>query len=267
MTTPRTLQTLLILMLSASLLMGAACSAEETVTAKTTAATAPSLTIELQQGQLLSVVSIATKAGAAAQSVRDAYGREAFGLAREYGLNAEGSLPVAAVGVGGFAPEAVSFFTWPDAESEAAFSSLPRWQPIKATRPDGWDELRIHDVVVDTDLTLTFRADKTYTMATAWLDPAHPGDYDRYLASIEPTLTAIGGRFMYQLRDPRFASLDSEHGAPGRITFVEWDSSDGLAEFQQADGFLSHYHLLQSGTSGFELVVLDTSGIGSLDGD
>ena len=76
MTTPRTLQTLLILMLSASLLVGAACSAEKTVAAQTNT-TAPSLTIELQQGQLRPASvppSAGTEAPTAPPSTRPACG-------------------------------------------------------------------------------------------------------------------------------------------------------------------------------------------------
>lgn len=216
-----------------------------------------SLKMHFQKGQLLSLISLAPKPGSDAADARKAYLQSAFRLANDYGLKPAGSIPVTAVEAGDFSPAAVSFFSWPSARHEARFGTQSEWAAVKATRPDGWDELRIHDAELEKDVSLQFDADKTYTMATAWINPERPDDYDAYLTLIEKAAHASGGRFIYQMREPRFTSLHSNDSAPGRITFVEWDSPEGLKRFTSTASFKTHVHLLQSGATRFELVVLN----------
>ena len=148
------------------------------------------------------------------------------------------------------------FNSWASADSEAAFNKNPDWLPIKATRPDGWDELRIHDRVATADKTLSFSPHKFYTLATAWVDPAYPDDYETYLANIEPGVNAVGGRFFYKMVQPEFSSLGPTPVAPSRLTIVEWDSPAALSAFLESDSFKEHSPLMSRGTTAFELVAL-----------
>lgn len=214
-------------------------------------------TITFTKGEVLSLICIVPKAGEDAAAARKAYTKQAFELAGTFGMRAAGSFGVAGVAVGTFSPAAISFFSWPDIAAERRFRDHKSWASIKALRPSGWDELRIHDVVLDSDVALTFRSDKTYTMATAWINADHPDDYDRYLANIVPAVTASGGRFIYQLRQPSFSALDTSVAAPGRVTFVEWDTPEGLASFQTTDGFKNNVYLMQRGVTDFELIILE----------
>ncbi|MEO0575012.1 MAG: hypothetical protein AAF004_06075 [Pseudomonadota bacterium] len=214
-------------------------------------------TMEFKAGNILSLISSAPKAGVAAAAVRNRYAKTAFSLAGTFGLRPAGSLTVTDTVAGSFTPAAVSFFSWPSVTAERDFRAHPDWAAIKATRPQGWDELRIHDVVLTKDLTVTFHADKTYTMATAWINPEHPGDYDLYLSNIVPAVTASGGRFIYQMRDPQFNALATQIGAPSRVTLVEWESQEGLSDFLNTDGYKDNAHYMQRGVTAFELVVLD----------
>ncbi len=231
-------------------------SLEVSDSAKTVKSAPRALELSFEKGQLLSLISFVPMPGEEAALARKAYTQQAFGLGREFGLKPAGSLPVAAVAVGTYSPAAISFFSWPDALAEERFRLQPQWPAIRSTRPDGWDELRVHDVVLAGDLTLRFDPAKTYTMATAWINPENPEDYDRYLANIEETVNRVGGRFFYQMREPRYVSMAAGRGAPGRITFVEWNSPKGLARFQESAGFKANVHYLRSGTAAFELVVL-----------
>ena len=183
---------------------------------------AEALVIPFNEGELMSVIAIAPKAGDEASAAREAYIRSAFRIAADYGLKPLGVLSVADVLVGDFQPKAVAFYSWTSADSEAAFNKNPDWLPIKATRPDGWDELRIHDRVATADKTFSFSPHKFYTLATAWVDPAHPDDYETYLANIEPGVNAVGGRFFYKMVQPEFSSLGPTPVAPSRLTIVEW---------------------------------------------
>ncbi|MEM1438684.1 MAG: DUF1330 domain-containing protein [Pseudomonadota bacterium] len=208
------------------------------------------------EGQLMSIISIDIKPGEDAAAARANYLRTALGLAKPYGLRVFGSLTVTEVIFGDFKPRAVAFYAWPSLEAEAQFDALPEWLPVKATRPDGWLGLRFHDTVVADDLTLRFASDKYYTMATAWVNPDRPNDYDTYLARIEPALNAVGGRFVYKMIEPSFATLSKTETAPSRLTFVEWDTPNALDAFLASKGFQQNAALLNSGTTAFELVRL-----------
>ncbi|MFK7887731.1 MAG: DUF1330 domain-containing protein [Gammaproteobacteria bacterium] len=214
------------------------------------------LTMSWAAGEILSVVSVAPAPGERAKQVRQDYLSEALPLAGQFGLRPLGALPVTAVPVGKFKPGAVSFFAWPGAAEATALASHPSWPPIKAKRPVGWSELRIHDVVVEQPVSLRFDPRKTYTMATAWINPERPEDYDRYLSNIADTVAEIGGRFILDMREPAFEAHASNGPAPGRVVFVEWDSPAALAALQKTRGFKNNVALLQSGTTNFELLIL-----------
>ncbi|MEO0365160.1 MAG: DUF1330 domain-containing protein [Pseudomonadota bacterium] len=209
-----------------------------------------------REGELISLIAVVAKAGDDAAAVRGQYLRNAFGLAEQHGMKVLGSLNVTEVISGDFKPQVLAFYSWPSVAAEQAFDAMPEWKPIKATRPDGWDDLRFHDATACQDLTLRFASDKSYTLATAWVNPENPDDYDNYLKGIEPALNALGGRFVYQMRDPVFSALVSTESPPSRLTLVEWKSPEDLDRFLQSDGFKQHSALLTSGTVGFELVRL-----------
>ncbi|MEN7342338.1 MAG: hypothetical protein AAAFM81_05315 [Pseudomonadota bacterium] len=215
-----------------------------------------SLVVPIAESELVSVISIVPKAGEAAANARNIYLKEAFGLAQQHGLQPHGALAVTEAIVGEFQPRAVAFYRWPSAEAESTFEALPEWAPIKATRPDGWDELRIHDRVATNDATLEFSDDKFYTMASAWIDPGKPDDYLTYLGNIEPAMASVGGKFFFHMSEPSFSSLTPDLAAPSRVTIVEWDSREALDAFLNTALFKKNASLLTSGTVRFELLGL-----------
>ncbi|MFK8054196.1 MAG: DUF1330 domain-containing protein [Woeseiaceae bacterium] len=255
MRTIKTVSTYLAILMAMALALPAAMAGE-----KSTSAAAPPdpLTLDLREGQLLSVISVLPKAGPEAAAARQSYAENAFGIAKAFGMRSMGGLPVVEVVSGEFAPRAVVFYAWPNADAEQQFSTDPSWQPIKATRPEGWSELRFHDVMIPQDVTLRFQQDKTYTMASAWINPDRPNDYDQYLANINKAVNAVGGRFIYRIVEPDFVSLSENLQAPGRLVFVEWDSRSSLDDFLKTTVFKENAALMQSGITNFELVVLST---------
>ena len=70
---------------------------------------AEALVIPFNEGELMSVIAIAPKAGDEAAAAREAYTRSAFSIAADYGLKPLGVLNVADVLVGDFQPKAVAF--------------------------------------------------------------------------------------------------------------------------------------------------------------
>lgn len=234
-----------------ALVLSAGCSGT-----KGAEAAANTLKVSVAEGQLMSIISVLPRGDDASATARRNYLASSSGLATRYGLKPLGNLTVSGVVAGEFAPRAVVFYSWPSAAAERQFEDDPDWPPIKARRADGWDDLRIHDQVEPSDVTLQFSSAKFYTMATAWINPDKPEDYDRYLANIEPAVGTAGGRFIYQMVDPAFASMDAGTPTPGRVTFVEWNSPKGLDAFLKSDGYARNASLVRSGTTRFEVIGL-----------
>ncbi|MEM1404273.1 MAG: DUF1330 domain-containing protein [Pseudomonadota bacterium] len=217
------------------------------------------LEIPYRQGQLMSLIAVDPKEGEAAATARQKYLGGAIRLAREYGLETLGSLSVSMAIIGDFHPSALVFYAWPSEEAEASFASAPGWSSIRETRPFGWDELRIHDRVATKDEALTFRSDRFYTLATAWINPEYPRDYETYLKNIEPAMAAAGGRFFYEMESPDFVSLQDGLETPSRLTLVEWKEPAALDRFLNSQGFKRNAELLNRGTSAFELLSLSVN--------
>lgn len=212
--------------------------------------------VKLQKGELFSIISSIPNKGEAADAARAQYYQTAFPLAEQYGLKREGQLRVVAVPTGEHQSEGIIFFSWPSAGAESALAAESAWPEIKALRPKAWDDLRIFTDELDEDLTLTFAPEKTYTLAMAWTNPANPDDYDIYMDGIEDAVSEVGGRFIYKMFDPKFESHKLKDDAPGQVTLVEWDTTQGLANFQKTAGFKAHAKYLTSGVTRFEILVL-----------
>ena len=214
------------------------------------------LTVSLEKGQRLSLIFPRRKEGAQADEIRQDYYSRAFSLAEPLGLTREAVLTVDAVGVGTFNPSAMILYSWPDMASEKALYGRPEWAEIKALRPGAWEDLRIATTELSDDLSLTFRPGKSYTIATAWLNPDNPDDYRQYLSNIQDAVDAAGGRFLYKMHGPDYETHSEPFAAPAQLTLVEWESPQGLAAFQKSEGFKQNAHLLGSGTNRFELLML-----------
>lgn len=212
--------------------------------------------INLKRGELLSIISVIPKTGDAADAARSEYYATAFPLAQQHGLKREGQLRVIAAPVGKHESEGIIFFSWPSQAAEASLEKEADWPEIKALRPKAWEDLRVFTKELDEDLTLTFKADKTYTIAMAWTNPENPNDYDTYMDGIKEAVSDVGGRFMYKMFDPKFESHKLKEGAPGQVTLVEWDTPEGLANFGDTQGFKDNVKYLTSGVTRFEILAL-----------
>lgn len=215
------------------------------------------LTIEVKKGEVLQL--IAPQARADGNSARQAYYDKVFPIAESFGYKRLGQLNVKQKVISDYDPGAFIFYSWPDEKAEDDLYSHPDWPALKAVRPEAWTELKIYSDTLDEDLTLNFDPAKHYTVVVAWFDPAHPGDYERYLSGIESAVTREGGRFIYKMRRPRFEAHASSLAAPGQITFVEWNSSSGFARVQKSDEYKANAKFFNSGLESFEFYWLTPS--------
>lgn len=237
--------------LACSALLLTACNADEVDIAKS----ASPLTIEVKKGEVLQL--IAPQARPDGNAARQAYYENVFPIAESLGYKRLGQLNVKQKVISDYDPGAFIFYSWPDEEAEESLYSHPDWPALKASRPDAWTELKIYSDTLDEDLTLSFDPAKHYTVVVAWFDPAHPGDYERYLSGIESAVTREGGRFIYKMRRPAFEAHASSLVAPGQITFVEWETSGGFARVQKSKEYKESAEFFNSGLERFEFYWLE----------
>ena len=252
----RALKALLACLISAA--MATSCTSLAQSDEPQTSAEQPAapLTIDLKRGELLSIISVIPKEGDQADAARAEYYQSAFPLAQQYGLKREGQLKVTSAPVGQHKSEGIIFFSWPSQAAEASLEMEADWPAIKTLRPKAWEDLRIFTDELKEDLTLTFKADKTYTIAMAWTNPENPDDYDTYMDGITEAVAEVGGRFIYKMFDPKFESHKLKDGAPGQVTLVEWDTQEGLTKFGETQGFKDNVKYLTSGVTRFEILTL-----------
>ena len=248
--TKHTAKTLTTIMIGAALL-ASGCSMTADKPAVQTKQSAQSYELFFKQRQVLSIVApIADKTGTEA---REEYYAGVFPIAESFGFERNIQFGITATVVGDFEPDALVFFSFPDAAAENSLYTHQDWAGLKALRPKAWKELRIYSNVLEADLNLTFNTDKYYTVAAAWINPERPDDYARYLSGIEETVNELGGRFMYKMNVQRFENHASDLAVPVQLTFVEWDSKAALGKLSSTDAFKANVKYFSSGLKGFEL--------------
>ncbi|MEO1658573.1 MAG: hypothetical protein AAFR65_12725 [Pseudomonadota bacterium] len=248
--TQRTVRSLMVAALFSPALVGCVASSDGETSA---AEPAPVVVTTYTEGQLITMFASVARPGDEAAAVRKGYFERIAPITTDLGFSRDVGLRVTETVVGSFEPEAMGFFSWPSADAENVLNQHPDWSKIKELRPQAWDQLRLYSKTLDEDLTLTFDSGKHYTVAVAWFDPDHPELYDQYLDDVEPTLTKLNARYIYKMRMPRFETHTDPNKAPGQLTFVEWDTREGLNRFIRSRGFLKNYSSLQEGTVRFEL--------------
>ncbi len=214
------------------------------------------IVLSYKKGQRLTLATIEGKAGDDAKKAVAEYYKDVFPVAREKGLKRDAQLKVLAAPQGNHKPGALAVFSWPDPSAEQAFQDALDWQRVKDIRKSAWDELRLYSTTLEEDLNLNFHPDKTYTLAVAWKNPKNPNDYDQYMDNIKDGVAELGGRFIYKMFDPTFESHALQADAPYQLTFVEWDTADGLQKFGKSKTFKQNAKLIGTGVTRFELMVL-----------
>ncbi|GAB5379433.1 MAG: hypothetical protein Alis3KO_28290 [Aliiglaciecola sp.] len=216
-------------------------------------AQAKSLDVALQKDNLLSIINPKTKKTESAKEGLKVYYEKAIPLARSFGYQNHGTLRVTETVVGSKQPGVFVLASWPSNEADLTFESDPRWQDYKGLRNQIWEELNFYKAPTMDAKTLTFSQDKYYSVAFAWLDGQNPNDYRAYMDGIQDAVSEAGGKFIHSMVNPRHVSMNEALKGPDEITFVQWDSEQGLLDFQQSEGFKRHAHLLKNGTKQFEL--------------
>jgi heme-degrading monooxygenase HmoA/uncharacterized protein (DUF1330 family) len=207
--------------------------------------------VHFYPGSVLQLIAPVTDP--AKRALRDKYFKTNAETAIAHGYQQDGVLIVDETLIGDFSPNVFVVSHWSSLKAQKTFQSLAQFKDVKSLRREAWEELKLYDHELDKPLTLTFKKDKTYTLAFAWTNPEHPSDYYRYMQSLPPLLEEVGGRFVYQINNAVISAHNPDSLPPQQITLVEWDTKDGVEKLQQLPTFSELAKQLRSGTTRFEL--------------
>ena len=209
------------------------------------------LSVQYAPGMVVQLIAPATDPEK--RHLRDLYFKKNAETAQRHGYRQDGVLIVDETLVGDFKPNVFVVSHWPSLKAQKTFQALPLFSGVKSLRRKAWEALKLYDHELDVPLEMTFTEDKTYTVALAWTNPSKPSEYYDYMAALPPLLEKVGGRFMHQFNDVVVSAHNPNELAPQQITFVEWNSKDGVEKLQALPEFAELAKKLQSGTVRFEL--------------
>ncbi|MDM7860282.1 DUF1330 domain-containing protein [Alteromonas sp. ASW11-36] len=210
--------------------------------------------VDIKPGQVVQLIAPVTSPETL--PLRRQYYRDAIPLAEQYGFTNHGQLVVERTILGNFKPPTIIIGSWPSPMAISAFEQEPRWPELKRNRSAAWQDIRLYNGEVDQPQNMSFSADKSYTVAFAWVNTERPDDYYQYLDSVEPLLTEIGARFMFKIRHPKIESDQPNTPAPDQITFVEWPDAGALARLRAMPKYQEIVALLNQGVTQLDLHVI-----------
>jgi uncharacterized protein (DUF1330 family) len=201
--------------------------------------------ITFSKGELLQLVS-ATYVKGKSGELRN-YFSKAFPLAREHGYTPLIQFQVNEVLAGTYRPEGfIGLYKWPGTAAADQFERDPRWAPIKATRPDVFQELRVSTFALDADLPLVLKDGHVYEIQLLWMSQENPGAYQRYTEAVEDALGRAGGRVLARFKGGKYESVQPWPRQPDQIVILDWPSATARSHFVSSSAFLDNKQLLYS---------------------
>lgn len=208
-----------------------------------------SVIIDLPPQSLFAFIGFDVKNAAEVNKrAQETFYTQALPMAAEYGFLRHATMLVTDIGAGDFAPQGFLMSSWPDQAAFDKFQRDPRWLSFDVLRPEIYNEIRYYRDVQENGLKLELKNSKFYTLAIAYFNPDNPGDYHKYLSSLEDEVAANGGKFVLKLKSPALESLSGEP-SPDQLTLVEWKDARGVDRVLSSDVYKANRHYAGSGTT------------------
>lgn len=206
------------------------------------------LSVTFSKGELLQLVS-ATYVKGKDKELRE-YFQKTFPLAAGYGYTPLIQFHVTEVLEGTYQPEGfIGLYKWPSQAAAERFGHDPQWAPIKATRPEVFQELRVSTFALEEELKMTFKDGHVYELQVLWLSNDHRDDYNRYKQAMQVTLDQVGGRVIARLSGGQYESVQPWPHQPDQIVILEWPNANARAAYLNSKAFQQQQHLLYSGVA------------------
>jgi heme-degrading monooxygenase HmoA len=210
------------------------------------------VTLSLNQGQVLSFVTTATKQGA--EEARRRYDNRVSELASPLGFRREGTLRITFSRAGDYVPDPVMVIhSWLDRASVQKFNSTPEAAELLLAQKDIWDELRSNDVTIPQDIEITFRSDRIYRIVSLWINAEYPIDFYKYRDALSQTVSELGGRYVLHIEGGDYSSIIDPYRPPDLFWIIEWPDRAAHQSYISSDAFRANHQYFESGVEKFNV--------------
>lgn len=215
--------------------------------------TSPALAAEdkvlnLEAGQRLTLVL--PDANGADEAARETFMQGLIRLSADLELKEEHSFAVASTIIGEHQPQALGIYSWPDKQSSMQLRTHSEYQaqlaPIKA---DAWSQIHTLDVDLAEPLSITFKEDRSYTIALAWI--ANQSMFDSYAVLSQPVRDALGAKTLVNLPVADFEAVGANFDRqPDRVVIIEWLHPSHPQAYRYSPAVQNNPEIVQSAFEG-----------------
>ncbi len=209
------------------------------------------LSVHFNPGAVMQLIAPVTEAEK--RPLRDEYFKKGAQTAKEYGYTQNGVLVVDKTLIGTFHPNVFVVSQWSSLKAQKSFQALPLFSEIKTLRRDAWKALKLYDYEVSKPTTLTFSADKVYSVSLAWVNPKAPNNYYAFIDSFAKEAQALGGKVVSKTQDISLSDHNPYAVAPQQIVIIEWNSTNDIEAVVSSSEYAAQLEKLKNGTVDFEL--------------
>ena len=209
------------------------------------------LSVHFNPGAVMQLIAPVTEAEK--RPLRDKYFELGAKTAREHGDTQNGVLVVEKTLMGRFSPNVFVVSQWSSLKAQKSFQSQPLFSDIKALRREAWEALKLYDYEVSKPTTLTFSADKVYSVSLAWVNPKAPNNYYAFINSFAKKAQALGGKVVSKTQDISLSDHNPYAVAPQQIVIIEWNSTNDIEAVLASSEYAAQLEKLKNGTVDFEL--------------
>jgi len=182
--------------------------------------------IIFKSGKVIEIAFASLEGGKEAQLGME-YFPKILPIAAKYGGKMLGSFQVTAVTGGELQPQMVAIFEWPDLAARDQLLADKEAKKLFPIRDDAMTFFKQAFYTVVEDVTVTFRADKTYEFFNAWLTPEAETALPEYFKQSEAPKQKYGPpRFVADLKPLKSAPKEDYVLHPHMSGIVEWNNTN-----------------------------------------
>lgn len=172
-------------------------------------------------------IAYASILGGKESEIHNDYFPKILPIAAKYGAKMMAGFEVTAVTGGEMNPQMVAIFEWPNVEAREKLLADKEAQKLFPIRDAALSFIKLAYYKVDEDVTITFRADKTYEFFNAWLTPEAETALPKYFeASKAPKQNYGPPAFIASFKPIEDSPKDDYTLQPQMAGLVEWENTN-----------------------------------------
>lgn len=200
-------------------------------------------------------IAYATLEGGKEERLGKEYFPKILPIAAKYGGKSLGSFQVLAVVDGEVKPQIVAIFEWPSFSAHKQLLNDREAKKVFPIRDEVLTSIKLSYFTVEKDVTVNFKANKTYEFFNAWLTPEAKTALPKYFKqSHAPKLKYGPPKFLVDLKPAPGIPNESYILRPQMAGIVEWNSVATYYGLAADPDFQKTTHLLKKSVSRLDMI-------------